>query len=142
MNLHAVQKRSLPDKVFEQLLAEIVSGRYEPGAEELVAIGAELAAVGHGPDLLALDERFWRVVLDGAGNLAYQLAFNSLLRAVHARVDFSIPWLEQELARGDYRRPIAAAIASGDPEAAARATRAALAPPPGGLALDIGGASR
>jgi len=234
VNLHAVQKRSLPDKVFEQLLAQIVSGRYEPGAtipperelsevlgvnrhvvrealkrlqqmglvrvvqgggtkvldfrrtagldllavladhaeaveqllpllvaaletrtgigvevsrlcaersgrevgEELLAIGEELAAVAHGPELLPLDERFWRVVLDGAGNLAYQLAFNSLLRAVHARVDFSVPWLEQELARGDYRRPIAAAIASSDPEAAARATREALSAPPDSLSLD------
>ncbi|MEA2214840.1 MAG: Bacterial regulatory protein gntR family, partial [Solirubrobacteraceae bacterium] len=32
MALHAVQKRSLPDKVFEQLTVEIVSGRYSPGA--------------------------------------------------------------------------------------------------------------
>ena len=32
MALRAVEKRSLPDKVFEQLTAEIVSGRYPPGA--------------------------------------------------------------------------------------------------------------
>ena len=70
-------------------------------------------------------------ILDGAGNLAYQLAFNSLIRAVHALHDLSLPWLEQELARSDYRRPIAAAIAAGDAEGAATATRVALTPPEG-----------
>jgi GntR family transcriptional regulator, transcriptional repressor for pyruvate dehydrogenase complex len=232
MNLRAVQKRSLPDKVFEQLTAEIVSGRYAPGAtipaerelsevlgvnrhvvreavkrleqiglvkvaqggrtkvldfretagldllaviaehaeaaeelapflvsalemragigvdlarlcaqragrdigEELIEICDRLAGVARGPELFALDERFWRLVLGGAGNLAYQLAFNSLIRAVHSRVDFSLPWLEQELARSDYRRPIAAAIAAGDGESAARATHEALTPPAGGPA--------
>jgi GntR family transcriptional repressor for pyruvate dehydrogenase complex len=229
MALQAVRKRSLPDKVFEQLTAEIVSGRYAAGATipserdlsevlavnrhvvreavkrleqiglvktvqggrttvldfrqtagldllavvaehaeaaesllpvlaatlemragigvdvarlcalradsdvraELLDISAQLAAVSDGAELLGLDERFWRRVLDGAANLAYQLAFNSLIRAVHARHELSLPWLEQELARGDYRRPIAAAIAAGDPESAAAATRLALTPPDG-----------
>ncbi|MEA2216055.1 MAG: GntR family transcriptional regulator, transcriptional repressor for pyruvate dehydrogenase complex, partial [Solirubrobacteraceae bacterium] len=226
---HAVQKRSLPDKVFEQLTVEIVSGRYSPGAtipserdlsevlavnrhvvreatkrleqiglvktvqggrttvldfrqtagldllaivaehaeaveallpmlaatlemragvgvdlarlcalragsdvrDELLEICGELARVAEGAELLALDQRFWQRVLDGAGNLAYQLAFNSLIRAVHARHELSLPWLEQELARSDYRRPIAAAIAGGDADAAAAATRSALTPPEG-----------
>ncbi len=107
---------------------------HEVGAE-LLALSDELARTSTGPDLLGLDERFWRVALDGAGNLAYELAFNSLLRVVHARVDFSLPWLERELACGEHRRPIAAAIAAGDPEAAALAAREGLAPVPGGPAL-------
>lgn len=236
MRLHAVQKRSLADDVFEQLLAEIVSGRYAPGATipperelseilqvnrhvvreavkrleqiglvrvvqggrttvldlrrtagldllavladhadaaeqllplfeaalemrsgigvevtrlcaeraaeatggELSAIAEELARVARGPDVLVLDERFWRLIVQGAGNLAYELAFNSLLRAVHSRVDFSLPWIEQELERGDWRRPIAAAVAAGDPAAAAEAAREALSVPPGGLAAVAG----
>jgi GntR family transcriptional repressor for pyruvate dehydrogenase complex len=229
MTLRAVEKRSLPDRVFEQLVTEIVSGRYPPGeaipserelsevfsvnrhvvreavkrlqqigllsvvqggrtkvldfrrsagldllalvaehAEdadavegllpflagalemragigvdvarlcaqraggdvrgELPEISERLAAGVEGAELLALDQRFWQRVLDGAGNLAYQLAFNSLIRAVHVQHDFSVGWLEQELERGDYRRPIAAAIAAGDPEGAATAARLALAP--------------
>lgn len=226
MVLRAVEKRSLPDNVFEQLTGEIVSGRYPPGTtipserelsdtlavnrhvvreavkrleqiglvkvvqggrttvldfrqeagldllalvaehaeamepplpllaaalemragigvdlarlcalrggdlvgEELLAISERLPGVA-GEDLLALDQRFWQVVLDGAGNLAYQLAFNSLIRAVHALRALSLPWLEQELAHGEYRRPIAAAIAAGDAQAAAAAARAALTPP-------------
>jgi GntR family transcriptional regulator, transcriptional repressor for pyruvate dehydrogenase complex len=229
MALQAVQKRSLPDKVFEQLTAEIVSARYAPGAtipserelselmgvnrhvireaikrleqiglvkvvqggrttvldfrqsagldllalvaehaeaveallpllagalemragigvdvarlcaqradddvkEELREISEQLACVAQGVELLALDQHFWQRILDGAGNLAYQLAFNSLIRAVHAQHSISLPWLEEELSRGDYRRPIAAAIAAGDAGAAATATRLALTPPEG-----------
>ncbi|HYB23521.1 MAG TPA: GntR family transcriptional regulator [Solirubrobacteraceae bacterium] len=229
MPLRAVEKRSLPDKVFEQLTAEIVSGRYAPGATipserelsetlavnrhvvreavkrleqvglvrvvqggrttvldfrqtagldllalvaehadaveellpllaaalemragigadvarlcatraggelggELLEISERLAAVAEGSELLALDQHFWQRILDGAGNLAYQLAFNSLIRAVHALRDLSLPWLEDELKRGEHRRPIAAAIAAGDAESAAAATRAALTVPPG-----------
>ena len=227
MALKAIEKRSLPDEVFEQLTTEIVSGRYAPGASipserdlsetlgvnrhvvreavkrleqiglvkggqggrtkvldfratagldllavvaehaepvedllpllasamemragigaevarlcaersaaaagpELLHIAERLAATDEGEERLALDQRFWQRALDGAGNLAYQLAFNSLIRAVHARRDLSLPWLEQELAHCDYRRPIAAAIAAGDAEGATQATRRALAPP-------------
>jgi DNA-binding FadR family transcriptional regulator len=226
VSLRAVERRSLPDKVFEQLLSEIVSGRYPPDAtvpserqlgetlgvnrhvvreaikrleqiglvsvtqggrttvldfqktagldllalvaehaeaagalspllaaalemragigvdlarlcaqradgevgKDLLRISQKLAAAG-GEELLELDRRFWQRVLDGAGNLAYQLAFNSLIRAVHAQRDLSIPWLEQELGRSDYRRPIAVAIASADPDTAALAARKALTVP-------------
>jgi GntR family transcriptional repressor for pyruvate dehydrogenase complex len=95
---------------------------------ELVEISGLLAGVGTGGELLPLDQRFWQRILDGAGNLAYQLAFNSLIRAVHTLHDFSVPWLEHELRRGGYRRPIALAIAAGDAEAAAEAAREALTP--------------
>jgi len=78
--------------------------------EELLAISGELAGLAGGEGLLPLDERFWRLVVDGAGNVAYQLAFNSLIRAVHARTGFSLPWLEQELRRSGYRHPIPAKL--------------------------------
>lgn len=227
MALRAVDRRSLPDRVFEQLTGEIVSGRYAIGAaipserdlskllgvnrhvvreavkrleqvglvrvvqggrttvldyrlsagldvlalvaehaEEIApllpllaatlemraGIGADLARlcalrgeaelrarlpelarrlaeVDSGPQLLDIDQAFWQTILDGAGNFAYQLAFNSLIRAVHARVEISLPWLEEELRRGDHRRPIADAIAAGDPAAAQHTVRQALEPP-------------
>lgn len=94
--------------------------------DELIEISERLAMHGEGAELLALDRWFWQRVLDGAGNLAYQLAFNSLIRAVHAHHDLSVAWIEQELARSDYRRPIAMGIAAADPEAAATAARLAL----------------
>jgi DNA-binding FadR family transcriptional regulator len=226
MSLRAVKRRSLPDNVFEQLLSEIVSGRYAPKAtlaserqlsetlgvnrhvvreaikrleqiglvkvtqggrttvldfhetagldllalvaehaeaagalspllaaalemragigadlarlcalrasdqvgEDLLEISKKLAASG-GEELLELDRRFWQRVLDGVGNLAYQLAFNNLIRAVHAQRELSVPWLEDELERSDYRRPIAAAIAAANADAAASAARTALTAP-------------
>jgi GntR family transcriptional repressor for pyruvate dehydrogenase complex len=229
VSLRAIEKRSLADSVFEQLTAEIVSGRYPPGArfpaerelsevlhvnrhvvreavkrmqqiglvavvqggrttvldfrrtagldllaivgehteageallpllsaalemragigvdlarlcaqragsdvrDELLEIAERLARASAGAELLSLDQHFWQRILDGAGNLAYQLAFNSLIRAVHALHDVTVPWLEQELRRGNYRRPIADAIACADAERAARVTREALTPPEG-----------
>jgi GntR family transcriptional regulator, transcriptional repressor for pyruvate dehydrogenase complex len=226
--LSAVQKRSLPDRVFAQLADEIVSGRYPPGmtipserelssvlavnrhvvreaikrleqiglvkgaqggrtkvldyrrsagldllalvseraqpveellpllaatlevragmgvdlarlcaqrasrevCADLLDIAGQLAQGPPGDELLELDQLFWQRILDGVGNLAYQLAFNSLIRAVHARRDLSIQWLTRELAGSDHRRPIAEAIAAGDPEAAAAAAREALTPLP------------
>ncbi len=97
--------------------------------QELPRLADQLASIGRGPELLALDQRLWRRMLDGAGNLAYQLAFNSLIRSVNANANFNLRWLEHELERSDYRRPIARAIAAGDPQAAVEATRQALAPP-------------
>jgi len=122
----AMEMRAVIGAEVSRLCAE--SGAVEVGGE-LREISESLAATRDGEERLALDQRFWQRALDGAGNLAYQLAFNSLIRAVHARRDFSIPWLEQELACSDHRRPIAAAIAAGDAEGAARATRQALTPP-------------
>jgi GntR family transcriptional repressor for pyruvate dehydrogenase complex len=96
---------------------------------ELPAMAERIRAAGSGGELLALDEAFWRVILDGAGNLAYQLAFNSLIRAVDVRAEISLPWLEDELRRSRHRVPIAEAIAAGDAQAAELAARDALTPP-------------
>jgi DNA-binding FadR family transcriptional regulator len=224
MPLKALDRRSLPDKVFEQLTAQIVGGGYAPGdalpserelseqlqvnrhvvreavkrleqvglvrvsqggrtsvldyrrtagldllaivaehaepVEDLApllasalemragiaadlarlcaeraprALGAQLVDIaerlGEGPageELLELDQRFWQLIVDGAGNLAYQLAFNSLIRAVHAQRELSLPLLQDELKRSGHRLPIAEAIAAGDPARAEAAARAAL----------------
>jgi GntR family transcriptional repressor for pyruvate dehydrogenase complex len=96
--------------------------------QALTATAERLSTVRTGQELLAVDQLFWEHVLDGAGNFAYQLAFNSLIRGVHAVPELSAPWIEYELARSDYRRPIAAAIAGGQESAAAAATRTALEP--------------
>lgn len=102
----------------------------EATRQGLLELAEDLAAARTGQELLEGDERFWRLVVDGSGNLAYQLAFNSLLRAVHANIDLSLDRLREELARGDHRRPIAAAIGARDPQRAAQAARDALMPVP------------
>ncbi|MGI9184917.1 MAG: FadR/GntR family transcriptional regulator [Solirubrobacteraceae bacterium] len=110
-------------------VARLCARRAAPELRDaLVKTADRLAAVATGQELLALDQRFWQQMVDGAGNFAYQLAFNSLMRGVQAAPKLSVSWLEHELAGSDYRRPIASAIADGDQSAAAEATRAALEP--------------
>jgi DNA-binding FadR family transcriptional regulator len=109
---------------------------------ELPAMAERIRVTGSGEELLALDEAFWRVILEGAGNLAYQLAFNSLIRAVHARVEIGLRWLEDELRRSQHRGPIAAAIAAGDPQGAELAARDALTPPSDLASRLLGGSER
>jgi DNA-binding FadR family transcriptional regulator len=101
-------------------LARLCAERAAPELRaELPAMAEHIRVTGSGEELLALDEAFWRVILDGAGNLAYQLA----------RVEISLPWLEEELRRSQHRGQIAEAIAAGDPQAAELAARQALTPP-------------
>jgi DNA-binding FadR family transcriptional regulator len=109
---------------------------------ELPAMAERIRAAGSGEQLLELDEAFWRAILDGADNLAYQLAFNSLIRTVHARIEISLPWLEDELRRSGHRLPIAEAIAAGDPQAAELAARQALTPPSDLASRLAGGTAR
>jgi DNA-binding FadR family transcriptional regulator len=124
-------------------LARLCAERGAPELRaELPGMAERIRLIGSGEELLALDEAFWRVILDGAGNLAYQLAFNSLIRAVHARVEISLPWLEEELRRSRHRGPVAAAIAAGNPKRAERAAREALQPPSELASLLAGGNGR
>lgn len=124
-------------------LARLCAQRGTPELRgQLPAIAERIRVAGSGEELLALDESFWRVILDGANNLAYQLAFNSLIRAVHARVEISLPWLEEELGKSGHRGPIAAAIAAADPKRAEQAARKALTPPSELTALLAGGSER
>jgi DNA-binding FadR family transcriptional regulator len=144
--LAVVAERSEPVEAMLPLLAGALEMRAGIGADlarlcaeradakvrgDLIELAEQLAAASEPELVLELDQRFWQRVLDGAGNLAYQLAFNTLIRTVHAHMQLSAPWLEQELSRSDHRRPIAAAIAAGDGERASRATREALTPPRG-----------
>jgi GntR family transcriptional regulator, transcriptional repressor for pyruvate dehydrogenase complex len=96
--------------------------------EQLLAIADRLGDTQDDETLLELDRRFWQLMLDGAGNVAYQLAFNSLIRAVHAQRELSAPLLRAELERSGHRAPIAEAISAGDEDAAASEARSALTP--------------
>lgn len=94
--------------------------------DDLLAIAHQLKAASHGPEIVALDLRFWERMLDGADNVAYRLAYNSLIKSSQAAPELQLNWTIQELERGDYRIPIARAIADGDSAAAEAATRTSL----------------
>jgi GntR family transcriptional repressor for pyruvate dehydrogenase complex len=81
-----------------------------------------------GAELFALELRFWDTLLEGADNLAYRLAFNSLLRGIFSpRIgDVAQVAVVQELKQSGYREAIANAIGEGDAVAAEAAARVAL----------------
>ncbi len=224
MPLHAIRSRSLSEQVFEQVAAEIITGRYAPGSNlpaeraltvvfdvnrhvvrealkrleqiglvkisqgggtkvldfkrhaglDLLAVMSEHARAGDDvaaiwlavlemraaiaadmarlcalrasaevkQDLLALarqmkdtpgedelfrlDVRFWERLADGAGNIAYRLALNTMTRSAEAGGGLSTQWSVYELRKGDFRLPVATAIASGDANKAEAVTREAM----------------
>lgn len=70
---------------------------------------------------------FWQAVVDGTGNLAYQLAFNTLRDAFLGMREAVAAAQQAELRDLAGYRAIARAIEDGDGDAAARAARAHIA---------------
>src|SRR4051794_39679616 len=68
----------------------------------------------------------WRAIVGGAGNLAYRLAFNSLVEALAERQELADALLPSDPAD---LHALGAAIAAGDADAAAAAATRVLAPP-------------
>ncbi|MFI7220723.1 FadR/GntR family transcriptional regulator [Micromonospora maritima] len=84
------------------------------------------------PDLDRMAEAniaIWRLVVQGSGNTAYQLAFNSLVAGTFAVGDVPPDTRTAELLDVAGHRRLAAAIASGQGAAAARQARALLTAP-------------
>lgn len=96
--------------------------------KDLVDIARRMSEAKEGPEVFTLELRFWDRVLQGAGNIAYRLAFNSLLQAVFAPaiVELARHWSLHEVKQSGYRVPIAAAIAAGDAALAEARTRESL----------------
>jgi GntR family transcriptional regulator, transcriptional repressor for pyruvate dehydrogenase complex len=112
-----------------------------PLPDELFRVVSEMERTDNVETLVDLDTEFWGLVVDGADNIAYRLAFNSLMRALEIHRRPAMALITAELLDPAARRSVATAIAGGDEEAAAQQTRAALS---GGLetALDLLSAAR
>jgi DNA-binding FadR family transcriptional regulator len=95
---------------------------------ELLAIADRMAAIGDGPELFTLEIEFWTRVIDGSGNIAYRLGYNTLVKAVlsPAAVDLARTWSIYEVRKDGYRAPIAKAIAAGDAKRAEAKTRESM----------------
>jgi DNA-binding FadR family transcriptional regulator len=89
------------------------------------------AAPAHAPLLYA---QLWDHVIDGADNIAYRLAYNSLLAGLDPDDELSRSLFGAEAADREALEALVAAIAAGDPDDAAEAARGlllrALAPHP------------
>jgi GntR family transcriptional repressor for pyruvate dehydrogenase complex len=93
----------------------------------IIAAADELA--GAGPDLAELDRRnlaFWRAVLIGSQNVAYLLAYNTLVSGRLAHSDVPPERRVDELVDVTAHRELAVLIAGGEAEAAAAAAWALL----------------
>lgn len=94
---------------------------------ELVGIANQMKRAAHDDAALAsLDQRFWERMLDGADNVAYRLAYNSLIRSAQAAPSGQRGLVGRELEVSDYRIPVAEAIAAGDSATAEAAARTSL----------------
>jgi DNA-binding FadR family transcriptional regulator len=105
-------------------VARLAASGHPPTADALDSVVAAMARPGIDlPALQALSLRFWEILVAASGNLAYQLAFNSLRDAIEALGEVMGRAREDELRdRAGYRR-IADAVRKGDAEAAGRAAR-------------------
>ena len=68
--------------------------------------------------LFELEVSFWERLHDGADNIAYRLAFNSLVKGAYATGPLALQWSLAEIRESDFRGPLSAAIAAGKAEEA------------------------
>ncbi len=107
-------------------VARLCALRGDAGVKrDLLALASEMDGTTDTPALFALEVRFWAKVLDGSGNLAYRLAFNSLMKGVAALGSVGQQWAVEEVRRSGGRTPLAQTIAAGDALKAEADTRQA-----------------
>jgi GntR family transcriptional repressor for pyruvate dehydrogenase complex len=106
--------------------------------QDLLALGRQMKETASEDELFRLDVRFWERLADGAGNIAYRLALNTMTRSAEASGGLSTQWSVYELRKGEFRLPIAKAIASGDANKAEAVTRDAMRAAVQSFATSIG----
>jgi GntR family transcriptional regulator, transcriptional repressor for pyruvate dehydrogenase complex len=94
--------------------------------QDLMMLAEEMPKTATSQQLFRLEVRFWERAVEGADNLAYQLAFNSLIKGSYAMGRLAEDWSAGELRSNGYRTSIAHAIASGDASGAEAETREAM----------------
>jgi GntR family transcriptional repressor for pyruvate dehydrogenase complex len=90
---------------------------------DLLRLATEMRAARDSETLFALDVRFWERLLDGAQNIAYRLAVNTLVEGAYVMGEAAKDWFIEEIRGSDYRMPIALAVQAGDPDAAESVAR-------------------
>lgn len=99
----------------------------EETADALQGVVETMEGAKELPELQQASLAFWQIVVDGTGNLAYQLAFNTLRDAFLGMREVVAAAQANELRDLKGYRAIARAIAEGDGDAAAKAARAHIA---------------
>jgi GntR family transcriptional regulator, transcriptional repressor for pyruvate dehydrogenase complex len=96
--------------------------------QEILSIARKMSESVDPAELFALELRFWDRMLEGAQNIAYRLAYNSLIKGVLAPkvAELARALSVKEIKETGYRLPIATAVFKGDAHAAEARTRDAL----------------
>jgi GntR family transcriptional regulator, transcriptional repressor for pyruvate dehydrogenase complex len=79
----------------------------------LLSLAATMRTTTSDDALFDLEVRFWEKLHEGADNIAYRLAFNSLVRGAYAMGPMAVQWSLAEIRASDFRGPLADAIAAG-----------------------------
>jgi GntR family transcriptional regulator, transcriptional repressor for pyruvate dehydrogenase complex len=94
--------------------------------QDLLALARQMKDTSSEDELFRLDVRFWERLADGADNIAYRLALNTMTRSAETKGALATQWSIYELRKGEFRLPVATAIASGDADKAELVTRDAM----------------
>lgn len=81
---------------------------------QILEIAQSMQNAGSDNELFELELRFWDLLLEGANNIAYRLAANSLKKSALSVPQQTMRWSLFEIKECGYRVPLAKAIASGD----------------------------
>jgi len=94
--------------------------------QDLMNLAEAMPKATTSQQLFRLEVIFWERAVEGSDNLAYQLAFNSLIKGSYALGRSAEDWSAGELRSNGYRTTIARAIFSGDAATAELETREAM----------------
>ena len=92
-------------------------------ATELLTLTEQMQATENDTALFALEVRYWDTLLDGADNMAYQLAFNSMMKSLRAMPAAALSFSMREVRQSRCHQALSEAIARGDADAAEQDTR-------------------
>lgn len=109
-------------------VARLAAQRATPDVvRALEGVVEEMGAQTEPSDIARLDVEFWDLLVDGAENIAYRLAYNGLRSVYEPVLELVFPVLEEELWDFDARAEIVAAIRDHNPDAAREMTQRLLA---------------
>ncbi len=106
-----------------EIAADAASAKNPAIAARLDALVDQMVAAEGPADLQRQAFEFWEVLVDGSGNIAYRLAFNSLRRTYEPLLGLLTQVLGRDLQKLDTFRQLADFVRSGDREQAMHCAR-------------------
>jgi GntR family transcriptional repressor for pyruvate dehydrogenase complex len=93
---------------------------------QLLALSETMSRTQLAAEIFELEHQFWNCIIDGASNLAYRLAFNTMMKVVPGHASAAHQLSHFEVQRSGHRLSLASAIAAGDAERAEHEARSSL----------------